>query len=805
VDFGEGLHKIGKSAFRNCIALTNVTIPDSVVEFGRYDSGSIFQDCTALTRVKIGNGIKTIPNYTFSGCVNLRSVVLGNSLEKIMNNAFFNCKKIESLKLPDSMIEIGGEAFQNCEGIKTVDFGEGLHKIGNEAFRNCIALTNVTIPDSVVEFGNSAFYNCTALTSVKIGNGLKTIPYSSFSGCENLRSVVLGNSIERINERAFYKCTVLDKAYFLGNAPTLDRDVFTDTAPTFKVYYKTGATGFDSIGYPTQSYNLATTFKTVTFNMNGGNGSTYTNYALSGKQVPAPTMPTRIGYTFVGWYQNTAGAGYAWNFATDTVNSSTTLYAKWQKNVYRVFLDARGGNVAIGGKYVNYDTEIGALPTPTLSGDTFLGWYPGINGAGPQYSATSKMPANDITMYARWQAARTAVTVIFDTQGGNFITPIAATQNAIIAKPATDPTRARYIFVGWYKESSCDTKWDFAQDKVTASTTIYAGWKSLPSYSTKPITPTGLTVSSFDGYTALITWNSNPQTFGYNLYVNGSKNNSTLINGESYLLTGLTPNTTYYLKVSAENNMGESPQSTSIPLKTKEVGISLDKTSLEMKAADTYDLIATVKLNGTGATTVTWNSSNTSVATVDRNGKVTAKAKGTTLITATSTTENTLKATCQIEVFDIVAPPSIPTNQAPSPNSVVVSWTAVAKAQSYNVYVNGVKNNTTPITTTAYTVTGLSKNTTYQIQITSVNVAGESPKSVAKSITTSNVIMGDVNGDSVITIADAMTVFQSLAGQISPLAGAKKDAADIDGNSIITIADAMKIFQFLAGEITSLS
>jgi uncharacterized repeat protein (TIGR02543 family) len=42
--------------------------------------------------------------------------------------------------------------------------------------------------------------------------------------------------------------------------------------------------------------------------------------------------------------------------------------------------------------------------------------------------------------------------------------------------PDSDPERAGYTFVGWYKESSGKTAWDFDEDTVTKNITLYAKW-----------------------------------------------------------------------------------------------------------------------------------------------------------------------------------------------------------------------------------------------------------------------------------------------------------------------------------------
>jgi uncharacterized repeat protein (TIGR02543 family) len=45
-----------------------------------------------------------------------------------------------------------------------------------------------------------------------------------------------------------------------------------------------------------------------------------------------------------------------------------------------------------------------------------------------------------------------------------------------ITAPTTAPTLAGYVFGGWYKESACTNAWNFASDKVTADTTLFAKW-----------------------------------------------------------------------------------------------------------------------------------------------------------------------------------------------------------------------------------------------------------------------------------------------------------------------------------------
>ena len=65
-------------------------------------------------------------------------------------------------------------------------------------------------------------------------------------------------------------------------------------------------------------------------------------------------------------------------------------------------------------------------------------------------------------------------------------------------------------------------------------------------------------------------------------------------------------------------------------------GVSLDKTSLMLTEGDTQTLTATVSPSNATDKSVTWSSSNTSVATVSSAGVVTARSAGTATITATA-------------------------------------------------------------------------------------------------------------------------------------------------------------------------
>ena len=67
-----GTKAIADMAFVNCVNVTSVAIPDSVVCIGQY----AFLDCTKLVNVSIGSGVKEIGSYAFKDCSALKGITV---------------------------------------------------------------------------------------------------------------------------------------------------------------------------------------------------------------------------------------------------------------------------------------------------------------------------------------------------------------------------------------------------------------------------------------------------------------------------------------------------------------------------------------------------------------------------------------------------------------------------------------------------------------------------------------------------------------------------------------------------------
>ena len=105
--------------------------------------------------------------------------------------------------------------------------------------------------------------------------------------------------------------------------------------------------------------------------------------------------------------------------------------------------------------------------------------------------------------------------------------------------------------------------------------------------------------------------------------------------------------------VEAANDYGSDSREFTLsidkPVVIHVTGVKLDKTSLSLQENGSDTLTATVEPDNATNKNVNWESSDTSIATVDASGKVTAVALGTATITVT-TVDGSKTATCKVTV-----------------------------------------------------------------------------------------------------------------------------------------------------------
>ncbi len=209
VTIPSSITSIGNQAFYNCRALTSITIPQGVASLGTYAFGR----CTELTSVSIPSSVKSLSGSSFYGCTKLTSVTIAEGVTSIGSNVFYECSSLASVIIPSSVASIGEMAFYSCTGLTSVSIPASVTSIGNNAFVNCKGLTSLTIPEGVASIGNGAFYSCTGLTSVSIPASVTSLGPGAFSNSSNLTSLTVdaGNTAYMSKDNVIYNkdCSTL--------------------------------------------------------------------------------------------------------------------------------------------------------------------------------------------------------------------------------------------------------------------------------------------------------------------------------------------------------------------------------------------------------------------------------------------------------------------------------------------------------------------------------------------------------------------------------------------------------------------
>ena len=92
VTLAEGIDRISESVFRNCISLTDLTLPTTLTSIDSY----AFAYCSALKILELPEGLAYINNNAFRDCSALEEVILPSTLQSIYR-PFYNCPKLTKM------------------------------------------------------------------------------------------------------------------------------------------------------------------------------------------------------------------------------------------------------------------------------------------------------------------------------------------------------------------------------------------------------------------------------------------------------------------------------------------------------------------------------------------------------------------------------------------------------------------------------------------------------------------------------------------------------------------------------------
>jgi uncharacterized repeat protein (TIGR02543 family) len=158
-------------------------------------------------------------------------------------------------------------------------------------------------------------------------------------------------------------------------------------------------------------------------------------------------VPTRLGYTFEGWYLDEEFTTPLTKEALEIKHEYlVNLYAKWElKTVTITFVTGGADAIDPISGYVGNEYT---LPSLEWTDHTFDGWY--IDEAlTTRYVSDGLIPNDDLTLYAKWFGM--TYTINFDTMGGPYIDSLSLPAGSPLELPT--PVREGFVFVGWYDAS----------------------------------------------------------------------------------------------------------------------------------------------------------------------------------------------------------------------------------------------------------------------------------------------------------------------------------------------------------------
>lgn len=337
--------------------------------FSTEEGFSLNPDKTVLYRysgdaklVQIPNSVTTIAPNAFADIANVRGIVLSKGIETVYDNAFSGANQENSI-----IYIYDNESSQSKEMAQR-------------------------LAESYEQFVYSSYLDVDKVEEIA------GINYEAENATENISNTDEENSTETQ----------------IASEEQKETETETETAREYKVTFDTGISGI--IGETRTVAAHTTVSENVSISgeqpktLEKGN---YTVETDDGKQ--------EIVYTFDGWYKD-SGCTTEWDFAKDTIESDTTIYAKWDRKVkpyfYVTFVAEDADNVPE--KVKLYEDEPVNEPSkkPTIKGRTFKGWYTDEEDSETEFVTWGKPLSGNLTLYAQWETD--GYTVTFNMNGGKY-------------------------------------------------------------------------------------------------------------------------------------------------------------------------------------------------------------------------------------------------------------------------------------------------------------------------------------------------------------------------------------------------
>ena len=620
VNIPENVTEIGSKAFNECISLSNVNIPDSVTKIGGYAfyqcknlvnvtlsknlekmDCNAFGNCDGLTQIEIPKSLDVGGDYysgAFADCANLKKVTFERGTTKIASNLLCGCTGIEKIDIPDTVKVIQVCAFKECKNLSTVNIPDSVIEIEGWAFESCSVLTKIGIPNQTLSIAGAAFRNCTSLTDIHLPSMLKAISSSTFEGCKKLTTINFPSTLTMIGNSAFSGCESLPEAILPSGVEKIESNAFKNCKAMKKAVVPDTVSSIGSSAF----YGCeALTDITLGSKLKKIESQTFYGCTV----LPSIVLPynvTAIGdsafvnctkLTQITVPRNTTSiASNAFSYPKKmTMYGPSSCYAQTYAN-------------GKGIKYVAQD-----IHATSISLDV-------TNKTAERYDKfqlTATIAPLNFTDAVVWTSSNEEVATVSDTG----YVEICGVGTAVITVTAGNVKAACKItvpqLIDWI---------EFDEDEIEL--------KAGQTYQLKPY------ISPSDATNKKLKYTSSDTKVAE---VSASGLVTAKSEGEAKIRAAATDGSDEYAVCYV-----------TVTGKAKVTGITLDRTSAEVKRGEKLTLNVTVSPSYASNKKVVWKSANTKIATVDANGSVTAKAPGRTKITVTSVENSSYQASCTVTV-----------------------------------------------------------------------------------------------------------------------------------------------------------
>ena len=472
--------------------------------------------------------------------------------------------------------------------------------------------------------------------------------------------------------------TMANQNFTYDAAQAISQCAFTRTGYTFYGWAK-AATGEKAYNDSESVSNLAESGTvtlyalwtesrfTVAFNANSGDGTMPNQlFTYDVAQAISQCGFTKQGYSFSGW-ATTPGGVKAYDDQQSVSNlaesGTVNLYALWTVNNYTISFNANGGIKTMSSQAFIYDVAQALSKNEFERANySFVGWATtlgGVKAYDDQQSVSKLAQSGTAMLFAVWQA-KTAVAIdeaqkSFTFDGNSKTYPITGTPNSgfTVTYKQNGSTVANPINPGKYDVViSRDEDPTYASYSKTIVDGLVIGKIQASAFTIG--TPKD-TFTSFDVTTqdlGTLTPSDFTITFGGVTVVASAV--SSYANGK-YTITipSQTADSTKVLSVKMNDTLANFLPDNNAVNVTPTVtltGISFNQTNFNL-AKDSSQTLAIIFTPSTATNkTVTWASSDTSVATVSASGVVSGVKTGTATITVT-TDDGNKTATCIVLVY----------------------------------------------------------------------------------------------------------------------------------------------------------